>query len=260
MGIINITPDSFYAGSRVDTEEQIAARAIAMVAEGADILDLGAYSSRPGAADVPVGEELDRLRRALAVVRSAVGNSIPVSVDTFRAEVARKAVGEWGADIVNDISGGEPDPGMFDAVAELRCPYILMHMRGTPANMQDMTDYADVTSDVIRELSVKTGILEEKGVADVIVDPGFGFAKTLAQNYELLRNLDTFSILGKPVLVGVSRKSMITRLLGITAAEAVTPTAVLGALALERGAAVLRVHDVREARQSIQLLNALNSH
>ncbi len=258
MGIVNITPDSFYAGSRVETDEAIAARAIAMVDSGADILDLGAYSSRPGAADVPVEEECARLRRALAVVRSAVGPLVPVSVDTFRAEVAEKAVGEWGADIVNDISGGKLDERMFDVVAQLGCPYILMHMRGTPATMQTMCDYDDVTAGVIAELSAQLCRLEELGVADIIVDPGFGFSKTLEQNYEMLRNLKDFGVLGRPILVGVSRKSMITRLLDISADEAVTPTAVLGALAVERGAAILRVHDVAEARQSITLLKALD--
>lgn len=257
MGILNVTPDSFFAGSRVQCAADIAARASRLVGEGADMLDIGAYSSRPGAGDVPEAEECRRLEMALRVIRDAVGPDIPVSVDTFRASVARRCVGEWGADIVNDISGGTLDNEMFDTVADLRCPYILMHMRGTPSTMQSLTGYADVTADVIAELSRPLNRLEELGVADVIIDPGFGFAKTLAQNYELMRNLRAFDILGRPVLVGVSRKSMITKLLDITAAEAELPTAVLGTLAVERGAAILRVHDVAAARKSITLLNAV---
>lgn len=257
MGIINITPDSFYATSRVADDESIAARAIAMADAGADILDFGAYSSRPGASVVPEEVEAERLCRALSVVRSAVGSEMPVSVDTFRASVACKCVAEWGADIVNDISGGKLDPDMFETVAALRCPYILMHMRGTPATMQSLTDYGDVTADVIAELSHSLSELEELGVADVIVDPGFGFAKTLEQNYEMMKNLRAFDVLGRPLLVGVSRKSMLTRLLDISADEAAPSTAVLGALAVERGASILRVHDVALARQSIAILDAL---
>ena len=257
MGIINATPDSFYAGSRVSGADAIARRAEQMVADGADMLDLGAYSSRPGADDVSVEEEMRRLEGALRAVRGAVGHDVPVSVDTFRADVARRCVAEWGADIVNDISGGTLDSRMFETVAELRCPYILMHMRGTPATMQTLTDYGDVTADVIAELSRALWQLAELGVADVIVDPGFGFAKTLDQNYEMMANLESFAILGRPVLVGVSRKSMITKLLGITADEALVPTAVLGAFALDRGAAILRVHDVKAARQSVLIADKL---
>ena len=189
-------------------------------------------------------------------MREAVGYDIPVSVDTFRADVARRAV-EWGADIINDISGGLLDEDMFETVADLHVPYILMHMRGTPATMQTMTDYTDVVADVIGELSHKLSRLEELGVADVIIDPGFGFAKTLDQNYRLLSQLDAFAILGRPVLAGMSRKSMLTRLLGIDATEALVPTAIVGALALERGAAILRVHDPREAAQAIAIVEKL---
>ena len=211
MGIINATPDSFYAGSRVSEPEAIGQRARQMLADGADMLDLGAYSSRPGGADVPAEEEMRRLEYALKAIRAAVGDDVPVSVDTFRADVARRCVAEWGADIVNDISGGTLDELMFVTVAELRCPYLLMHMRGTPATMQTLTNYDCVTADVIAELSRSLWTLAELGVGDVIVDPGFGFAKTLEQNYELMSHLDAFGILGKPVLVGVSRKSMITK-------------------------------------------------
>ena len=259
MGIINVTPDSFYGSSRVQTADAIAERAAAMVRSGADIIDVGAYSSRPGADDVPEAEECARFALALPAIRRAVGSEVPVSVDTFRSGVARRCVLEWGADIVNDISGGLLDPDMFRTVAELRCPYVLMHMRGTPATMQSMTDYGgDVTSEVISELSRPLWTLAELGVTDVIIDPGFGFAKTLEQNYELLRNLRAFGIFDRPILVGVSRKSMITRLLGISADEALTATAVIGALAIERGASILRVHDPAEAAQTISILKALD--
>ena len=257
MGIINATPDSFFAGSRVQTEAAVIDRALKMVREGADILDVGAYSSRPGADDVSEAEECRRLEVSLRIIRKAVGDDIPISVDTFRASVARKCIEHWGADIVNDISGGALDEDMFETVASMRCPYILMHMRGTPSTMQSMTDYKDVTADVIAELSRPLNRLEDLGVSDIIIDPGFGFAKTLEQNYELMRNLRAFEILGRPILVGVSRKSMITKLLNITTEEAELPTAILGAVAVERGAGILRVHDVAAARQSINLLNAV---
>ncbi len=257
MGVLNVTPDSFYSGSRAQTHADITRRARQLVADGADMLDIGAYSSRPGADDVSADEELRRLEAGLSAVREAVGYDIPISVDTFRADVARRAV-EWGADIINDISGGLLDEGMFETVADLHVPYILMHMRGTPATMQTMTDYTDVVADVIGELSHKLSRLEELGVADVIIDPGFGFAKTLDQNYRLLSQLDAFAILGRPVRAGMSRKSMLTRLLGIDATEALVPTAIVGALALERGAAILRVHDPREAAQAIAIVEKLN--
>lgn len=256
MGVLNVTPDSFYSGSRAQTHADTTNRARQLVADGADLLDIGAYSSRPGADDVSADEELRRLEAGLSAVREAVGYDIPISVDTFRADVARRAV-EWGADIINDISGGLLDEGMFETVADLHVPYILMHMRGTPATMQTMTDYTDVVADVIGELSHKLSRLEELGVADVIIDPGFGFAKTLDQNYRLLSHLDAFAILGRPVLVGMSRKSMLTRFLGIDATEALVPTAIVGALALERGAAILRVHDPREAAQAIAIVEKL---
>lgn len=257
MGIINVSPDSFYAGSRSLEEKEISRRAEKMLAEGVDIIDIGACSTRPGSVAVDEESELERLSVALPAVRRAVGDGVPVSVDTFRAGVAKKSITDLGADIVNDISGGTLDHDMFAAVASLSCPYILMHTRGTPDTMQSMTDYNDVTTDVIRDLSFKLVQLRDMGVADVIIDPGFGFAKTCEQNYEMLASIDMFNLLGCPVLVGVSRKSMITGLLNIETDDAVVPTAVLGALAIERGAAILRVHDVLAARQSIELLKAL---
>lgn len=257
MAILNLSPDSFHAPSRT-TAEELANRARKMLGDGADILDLGAVSTRPGAGEVPQEEEERMLTQGVRILREALGDDVLISVDTWRASVARKAV-EAGADMINDISGGTLDPAMFDTVAELAVPYILTHMRGTPATMQTLTDYDDVVADVIEDLSRKLGILEEKGVADVIVDPGFGFAKTLRQNYRLLACLDKFAILGRPVLAGMSRKSMLTRLLGISAEESLTATAVAGALALERGASILRVHDPKEASQTIAIINELTT-
>ena len=258
MGIINATPDSFHAASRVRTEEAAAAVAARMAAEGADIIDVGACSTRPGSVAPDAAEEWARLEPALrAVRREAPG--LPVSVDTYRVDVARRAVESGLADIVNDISGGALDPDMFATVAALRGPYWLMHTRGTPADMQQHCNYTDVTAEVIAELADRLDRLTQAGVADVIVDPGFGFAKTLEQNYRLMRELPALcSALRRPVLVGVSRKSMLTRLLDIPAADALPATTALNMLALERGAAVLRVHDVAEAVQAVKIYNALS--
>lgn len=257
MAIVNVTPDSFYEGSRNTTADSITESVRRAIGEGADMIDLGGYSSRPGADTVAPDEELRRLAAGLEAVRK-IDTDIPVSVDTFRADVARRCVTDLGADIINDISGGDLDPEMFATVAELRVPYILMHMRGTPATMQSMTDYPDgVTAGVIEELAPKIERLSLLGVNDVIVDPGFGFAKTLEQNYALLRDLGAFALFGRPLLIGVSRKSMATRLLGITAAEALNATTVINTLALERGASILRVHDVREAREAVDITTAL---
>lgn len=253
MGIVNATPDSFFPGSRTLSRESIIERTRSMIDQGADMIDIGAYSSRPGAADVSETEELRRLETALEAIRS-VNTDIPVSVDTFRANVARTAISSLGADIVNDISGGSLDADMLETVASLKCPYILMHMRGTPSTMQTLTDYDDVTADVIKELSIILSRLEALGVSDIIVDPGFGFAKTVEQNYELMRNLETMeNLLGLPLLVGISRKSMLTRPLGIKPDEALNATTVMNVIALSKGASILRVHDVKEARQALVL-------
>lgn len=258
MGILNVTPDSFYAGSRVTGTVELHRRVERMLAQGADIIDVGGYSSRPGADDVSPEEEMARVRRGVEAIRR-VSADIPVSVDTFRADVARRAVLDWGADIVNDISGGTIDSRMFPTVAELKVPYILMHMRGTPATMQTMTDYEDVTADVVAELSGLMHQLELDGVADIIIDPGFGFAKTLDQNYELMRHLPQIAqLLGKPVLVGISRKSMITKLLSVTADEALPGTVALNTFALLNGASVLRVHDVEAAVQAVRIVSRLS--
>lgn len=253
MGIVNATPDSFFPGSRTLSRESIIERTRSMIDQGADMIDIGAYSSRSGAADVSETEELRRLETALEAIRS-VNTDIPVSVDTFRANVARTAISSLGADIVNDISGGSLDADMLETVASLKCPYILMHMRGTPSTMQTLTDYDDVTADVIKEISIILSRLEALGVSDIIVDPGFGFAKTVEQNYELMRNLETMeNLLGLPLLVGISRKSMLTRPLGIKPDEALNATTVMNVIALSKGASILRVHDVKEARQALVL-------
>lgn len=253
MGILNVTPDSFYSGSRMQTDAQIAARAEQIVEEGGTMIDLGAYSSRPGAADVSPEEELSRLSRALGIVRGLFPDVV-VSVDTFRAEVARRCVEDYGADIINDISGGTVDEDMFPTVASLNVPYILMHMRGTPQTMQQQTDYKDVTAEVLRYFGEKVDRLHAMGVSDIILDPGYGFAKTLEQNYQLLSRQRVFEVLDLPVLVGVSRKSMICKVLGCTPEEALNGTSVLHALALQQGTHILRVHDVKEAVETIKLV------
>lgn len=257
MGIVNVTPDSFYEASRAATAADIAARVAAMVAEGADIIDVGAFSTRPGADEVSEQEELQRIEQAMPLVRAVAGKT-PVSVDTFRASVARRAV-ELGADIVNDVSGGNLDPAMFETVAELGVPYVLTHMRGTVADMMEFINYEDVTRDVLAELGEKLQQLALMGVNDVIIDPGFGFSKTLEQNYTLLKDLEIFHLLHRPILVGFSRKSMITKLLGIKADEALNGTTALNTLAMDRGAAILRVHDVAAARQAVEIQCAMRN-
>ena len=257
MGIINVTPDSFYAGSRTKADE-IGRRVRSMIDDGADMIDIGAYSSRPGAAEVSEAEEIDRLSEGMAALREAAPDVV-VSVDTFRASVAKAAIEQMGADIVNDISGGDLDGRMFETVASLRVPYILTHMRGTPADMQTLTEYPDgVTAEVLRDLSVKLRTLRLAGVSDVIVDPGFGFAKTLEQNYRLMADLPMFAeMLDAPVLVGVSRKSMVTRALGVTAKDALNGTTVLNTIALLGGAQILRVHDVKACAEAVRIVSML---
>lgn len=258
MGIVNVTPDSFYSGSRTMDETEIGLRIESMIEDGVDFIDIGAYSSRSGAGDISPQEEMNRLRKGMAVLRG-IAPEIPVSVDTFRADVAKAAIEEMGADIINDISGGALDPNMFDMVAQLKTPYILMHMRGTPATMQQFTAYADVVADVVSDLSVKLRQLRLAGVADVIVDPGFGFSKNLEQNFKLMNDLSAFSVLDCPVLVGISRKTMITKSLNIEPSDALAPTVALDAIALTKGASFIRVHDVREAAQTVTLFSLLNS-
>lgn len=257
MGILNATPDSFYSDSRVMDAEAIAERALAMVADGADILDIGACSTRPGAENVGLAEEVKRLDVAVRAVRAAVGPSVVISVDTFRAQVAKHCVEELGVDIVNDISGGDLDPLMHNTIAQLQVPYIVMHTRGTPATMQQLTNYdGDVAAVVLEELARKIDTLHQLGINDVIADPGFGFAKTVEQNYRLLSHLDAFHALDVPLLVGLSRKSMIQRVLNCTAAAALNGTTVVNTIALMKGAHIVRVHDVKAAAEARDLVIA----
>lgn len=257
MGILNVTPDSFYASSHSFDEAAVSRRVDTMLQEGVDMIDIGAYSSRPGADDVPPTEEMRRLEMGMRILREK-SPEIPVSVDTFRADVARFAVEQLGVDIINDISAGLLDDAMITTVAQLGVPYIAMHMRGTPTTMNSLTDYDDVTADVLLELSQRVNKLTLAGVNDIIIDPGFGFGKTLEQNYELLRNFTALHELGYPLLVGVSRKSMLTKALGITADDALNATTVVNTMALMAGAAILRVHDVRPAVEAVKIFNLTN--
>ena len=256
MGIINVTPDSFACRCTNITEAEVLRHAARALQDGADILDIGGCSTRPGSCAPDEEEEWRRVRLAVSAIRREWPDAV-LSVDTYRASVARRAVETYGVNIVNDISGGELDPEMFATVAQLSVPYILTHTRGTPATMQQQTDYADLMSEVVGYLEERVDRLHRLGVADVIIDPGFGFAKTTEQNYELLRKLDYLKALDLPILVGVSRKSMITKVLDVAPAEALNGTTVLHTLALAKGANILRVHDVKEARQVITLYRAL---
>ncbi len=256
MGILNLTDDSFYEGSRVLGCDSILAKAEEMLIQGADILDLGAYSTRPGADDISEAQETERLIGGIKTIKDKFPEAI-LSADTFRANIARKAV-EAGAAIINDVGSGMLDLEMFDAVADLGVPYVLMHNRGTPKTMNEKAIYRDVVNEVILELSEKMDTLRGKGVSDVIIDPGFGFAKTVDHNFEMLRRLDEFKILDCPVLVGISRKSMIWRTLETSAGEALNGTTALNMVALQSGANILRVHDVRACREAILLMERLD--
>jgi len=254
MGIVNVTPDSFFEGSRNTAPEQIAARVDEAVGEGAQILDLGGYSSRPGASEVTPQEELRRVSAAMRIIRKRYPEMV-VSLDTFRAWVAERVIEEYGAVIVNDISSGELDPQMIPTVARLKVPYLAMHMRGTPSTMQTLTDYDDVTAEVVRYFSHKVDNLVQAGIDDIILDPGFGFAKTVEQNFELLGRMSDLRILGRPILAGISRKTMIWKTLDIQPTEALNGTTALHWECLRQGASILRVHDVKEAVQTVKLFN-----
>ncbi|MBL7850237.1 MAG: dihydropteroate synthase [Cyclobacteriaceae bacterium] len=255
MGILNITPDSFYAGSRFTHESEILARATRMAEEGVDLFDIGGYSTRPGAATVEESEELRRVLPAVELLAKHFPDK-PVSIDTFRASVARQAV-EAGALLVNDVSGGELDARMMETVAELGVPYILMHMRGTPETMSSLATYTDLIKEMTDYFHQKVHQLRQLGVRDIVLDPGFGFAKVGDQNFELLRSLGAFQTFRLPLLVGLSRKSMIWRTLSIEPEEALNGTTALHMVALQHGAKILRVHDVRPARECIQLFTRL---
>lgn len=256
MGIINATPDSFFAGSRATTAAEAAFKTAAMVADGADFIDVGACSTRPGSVAPTAEEELERLAAVLPTVKAVCGDRAIVSVDTYRAEVARRAVTELGADIVNDISGGTLDEAMFDTIADLNVPYILQHMRGKPEDMQEYANYDNVAGEVLSEIGERVGRLSLMGVNDIIIDPGFGFAKNLEQNYELLANLSLLKLLHRPIMVGLSRKSMATKLLQIKPDDALEATTALNMLALEHSAEILRVHDVKAAVQCVKIREA----
>lgn len=252
MGILNVTPDSFYAGSRMQTEEDIAARARQIIAEGASIIDIGAYSSRPNAEHISAEEEMKRLRTGLEILNRNHPDAV-ISVDTFRADVAEWCVKEYGVAVINDIAAGEMDNRMFRTVARLGVPYIMMHMQGTPQDMQKEPRYENLIKDVFLYFSRKVQQLRDLGVKDIILDPGFGFGKTLEHNYKLMAHLEEFRIFELPLLVGVSRKSMIYKLLGGTPQDSLNGTTVLDTVALMKGANILRVHDVREAVEAVRI-------
>lgn len=258
MGILNVTPDSFYAGSRKQTEEDIKSRCREIIEEGGDIIDIGAYSSRSDAEHISTEEEKRRLRTGLEILRNEYPEAI-VSVDTFRADVAEMCVKEYNVNIINDISAGEMDKEMFNTVARLQVPYIMMHMKGTPQDMQKSPQYTSLMKEIFMYFSEKVYKLHEMGVNDLILDPGFGFGKTLEHNYELMNHLEEFSLFNLPVLVGISRKSMIYKLLGNTPSEALNGTTALNTIALLKGANILRVHDVKEAVETVRIVTALNT-
>lgn len=260
MGILNVTPDSFYAGSRTQTEAEIVRRVRQIVSEGAAIIDIGAYSSRPNADNFSSREEMERLRMGLKILFEIQPDAV-VSVDTFRADVARMCVEEYGVAIINDIAAGEMDTDMFHTVAALNVPYIMMHMQGTPQSMQQHPHYDNLLKEVFLYFARKVQQLRDLGVKDIILDPGFGFGKTMEHNYELLSHLEEFRIFELPLLVGVSRKSMIYRLLDITPQEALNGTTVLDTICLLKGADILRVHDVKEAVETVRIVQAMrNNH
>ena len=260
MGILNVTPDSFYAGSRTQTEAEIVRRVRQIVSEGAAIIDIGAYSSRSNADNVSAREEMERLRMGLKILFEIQPDAV-VSVDTFRADVARMCVEEYGVAIINDIAAGEMDADMFHTVAALNVPYIMMHMQGTPQSMQQHPHYDNLLEEVLLYFARKVQQLRDLGVKDIILDPGFGFGKTMEHNYELLSHLEEFRIFELPLLVGVSRKSMIYRLLDITPQEALNGTTVLDTICLLKGADILRVHDVKEAVETVRIVQAMrNNH
>lgn len=259
MGILNVTPDSFYAGSRTQTEAEIVRRVKQIVSEGAAIIDIGAYSSRSNADNVSAREEMERLRMGLKILFEIQPDAV-VSVDTFRADVARMCVEEYGVAIINDIAAGEMDANMFHTVAALNVPYIMMHMQGTPQSMQQHPHYDNLLKEVFLYFARKVQQLRDLGVKDIILDPGFGFGKTMEHNYELLSHLEEFRIFELPLLVGVSRKSMIYRLLDITPLEALNGTTVLDTICLLKGADILRVHDVKEAVETVRIVQAMRNN
>ncbi|MBT7623095.1 MAG: dihydropteroate synthase [Flavobacteriaceae bacterium] len=258
MGILNITPDSFYDGGKFNSDKKILNQVDKMISQGADMIDIGGYSSRPNAKEVNIDEEIKRVLPAIELIKNKF-NDIIISIDTFRSEVAKKAI-NTGASIINDISAGDLDPEMFNCVAELKVPYIMMHMKGTPNNMQKNPTYENVVSEIIKNLSNKLFLAKKAGIVDVIIDPGFGFGKTASHNYCILNNLSFFKELGCPILVGMSRKSMIYKLLDTNPKNALNGTICLNTISIINGAKILRVHDVKEAKEVITLTNFLNKN
>lgn len=258
MGILNVTPDSFYAGSRMQTKADIAARARQILDEGATIIDIGAYSSRPNAEHISSEEEMKRLHTALEILNRNHPEAI-ISVDTFRADIAERCVNDYGVAIINDIAAGEMDDRMFETVARLGVPYIMMHMQGTPQNMQKEPHYDNLLKEVFMYFAKKVQQLRDLGAKDIILDPGFGFGKTLDDNYELMAHLEEFSIFELPLVAGVSRKSMIYRLFDTSPQEALNGTTILNTVALMKGADILRVHDVREAVEAVKIVQKLKN-
>lgn len=259
MGILNVTPDSIFAGSRKRTEAEIAMRIEEILAQGGDWIDIGGYSSRPDATPVTADEEMRRLELGLEIL-SRDYPSVPVSVDTFRADVARCCVEKYGVAMINDISAGELDPEMFRTVADLKVPYIMMHMRGTPQTKDSLTDYTNLMDEIMLYFAEKVRQLRLMGVSDLILDPGFGFSKTLEQNYELMAHLREFGIFDLPILVGISRKRMIYQLLGGTPEESLNGTTALHTYALLNGADILRVHDVKEAVEAVRIVQKIKEY
>lgn len=258
MGILNLTPDSFYDGGKLNSEKEILSQAEKMLTEGATFLDLGGYSSRPGAKFVSETEEIHRILPVVELILKEFPVAI-LSIDTFRSKVARKSV-EIGAAMINDVSGGSLDENMFKTIGDLNVPYIIMHMRGTPETMMQNTHYKNLIKEVLFYFSEKIAKARSFGINDIIADPGFGFSKTVEQNFELFSNLETFKMLDIPLLIGVSRKSMIYKTLNTSAKEALNGSTALHAIALQKGASILRVHDVKEAVETINLLQNLKSH
>lgn len=259
MGILNVTPDSFFSGSRKETEIEIISRVNEILDQGGTIIDVGAQSTRPSATLLSAKEEIDRLKFALPVINREFPEAI-LSIDTFYADVARYCVEECGVAIINDVSGGELDKSMFAMAAKLNVPYVLMHMRGTPQTMKDFTDYDNLIQNIFYYFSKKVAELHQLGLNDIIIDPGFGFSKTMDQNYELIASLRGFSIFELPLLVGISRKKIIANLLDTTPADSLNGTTVLNTFALQNGADILRVHDVKEAVEAIKIVKKLDEY
>ena len=256
MGILNVTPDSFYDGGRYKNSKDILDQVEKMLIEGATFIDIGAYSSRPGADHISEDEELKRILPVTTLILEKFPDTL-ISIDTFRSNIARKCI-EAGASLINDISAGKLDKNMLKTIAELQVPYIMMHMKGTPQTMKQLTDYDNILKDILFYFSERIAAARKLGIIDLIVDPGFGFSKTIEQNYALLNKLEHFKMLDLPLLIGVSRKSMIYKVLGKSSADALNGSTVLNTIALQKGATILRVHDVKEAMESIALTKMMN--